>query len=167
MYKLEIKLQPHWKKRQTILFIVTVALTLALLYMISVNLFQDPVMGAIHGAIFLVFILQSIYRVRYLKALYLRINDLTISWRLIAELDIQQRLRPPISEAELAWHDITRVRNMATGMYFTVQGEEEEHYLPLSNFSYAQRQEIKSAVAAHAGDFDEEVDVTVESATVS
>lgn len=156
MPELEIKLHPTWRKRQCILFVATTALTLAFLYVISYNLFQDPIMGTMNVMILLTLMLQSLYRVRYLKALYIRADDTGIRWRLIAEMEILQRLRPPISEAKLAWQNITHVRNMATGMYFTVRGEEKERYLPMSNFSYAQRREIKHAIASRIDASNEE-----------
>lgn len=94
---------------------------------------------------------ESVSRVRFLKSLFLRINAEGISWRLVVGLEILNR-RPPNSSASLRWDQISAIRQEATELRISIQGEEDDLCLPLSQFNYAQRQNIKAAIAAHFDD---------------
>ncbi len=91
---------------------------------------------------------ESVSRVRFLKSLFLRINAEGISWRLVVGLEILNR-RPPNSSAALRWDEIAAIRQEATELRISIHGAKDDLQLPLSQFNYAQRQDIKAAVAAN------------------
>ena len=153
MHDVDISLMPRWQKMQYVLFALFFLLTGYFTYVVYQSLFGEG--GGFHGnvvtLVWAVLLGQALLRLRYLKALYLRINDEGMSWRLIVGIDYSNNIRPPVSDATLSWKDITGIRQEATGMRVAVVGKKDELLLPLSNFSYAQRQEIKRAVAEHYG----------------
>ena len=77
-----------------------------------------------------------------------RIDDNGCSWRLIDGGEMLQRMRPPISEHMVRWESVRELHHEASGIRFSFH-DKKDVFLPLSDFSYAQRQDIKRVIGLH------------------
>lgn len=148
MRELEIKMLVPLQKKHWILLLLSSAILVALPWTFFFGITQDPFYATTQVVVFLFLIGQSILRLRYLKSLALRIDEDGLAWRLIDGIDVFQRMRPPISEHKVRWDALRGVRHEATGMRCFLR-DGADIFLPLSNFSYAQRQDIKRVTALH------------------
>ncbi|MBR9973944.1 MAG: hypothetical protein KFF77_00035 [Bacteroidetes bacterium] len=148
MRELDIKLMLPLQKRHWIFFFLSMLLIALLLWMMGWGITHDPSFGSFQLLFFTFLMLQSAYRLRYLKSLYLRIGEAGLSWRLIDGVEYFQQWRPPISEHALRWERLRGVRHEASGMRCLLD-DDATVFLPLSNLSYAQRQEVKRVTELH------------------
>lgn len=146
--ELEIKLMVPLQRRQWMLLILYMAVICALMWVAHYWLTNEPFYSSWQLIVIVVIAAQALLRVRYLKTLFLRINRDGCSWRLIDGFEKLQQTHPPISEHDIRWNALSGVRHEATGMRCFLR-DGSAVFLPMSNFSYAQRQDIKRVMALH------------------
>lgn len=148
MPELELIVQHEPERRRVIGGIIVL-----LLFMVILGLMIWPAWSAFdldwflvpHVGVWLYISGKSAYRIYHIRSQHLRIGPAGISWRLSNELAFLMELwRPPISQGEVAWSDITELDQKLNGIHIHVG--EKEHVLPLNNFEYAPRQQIKAAI---------------------
>jgi hypothetical protein len=148
MRELDLKLMLPLQKRHWFFFILSSLLLTLVMWMLLRGITHDPFFASTQLVIWIFLMLHSAYRIRYLKSLNLRIGEAGLAWRLIDGVEYFQQLRPPISEQHLRWERMRGVRHEATGMR-CVLDDGSAVFLPLSNFSYSQRQDIKRVSELH------------------
>lgn len=150
MRNLEIRPGTHSYKIQYLIAAVSGLLAVGMLWVIWYrNGTEDfSLVHLVQLFAFAFLAVESVSRVRFLKSLFLRIDAEGISWRLVVGLEILNR-RPPNSSASLRWDEISAIRQEATELRISIHGVKDDLQLPLSQFNYAQRQNIKAAVEAH------------------
>lgn len=157
MRELEIKLLPAWQRWQwlgvilggLVALVVAAGLIAVVLRLATIgSLDADSPWMILQILYFVGFTLQMTSRARYLKGQRLRISNDGISWRLINGSAILLNSRPPISEEQFTWTDLQSAQKEASGYRFFLKNEKEA-FIPLSFFTYAQRQDINSCVSIH------------------
>ncbi len=146
--ELEIKMMVPLQRWQWMLLMLYLAVACALMWVAYFGLTNEPLYSATQLIVVVVIAAQALLRIRYLKALFLRINRAGCSWRLIDGFEKLQQTHPPISEHDIRWDALSGVRHEATGMRCFLR-DGSAVFLPMSNFSYAQRQDIKRVMALH------------------
>jgi hypothetical protein len=149
---LEITLMIAMQRRQWLIFILFTAMTCALLWLAVYGVTREPFFTSSQLLVTVVMAVMTLLRIRYLRSLFLRIDDNGFSWRLIDGVEFLQQMRPPISEHALRWESVRALHHEATGIRFHLN-EKKDVFLPLSNFSYTQRQDIKRAIGLHASEY--------------
>ncbi len=157
MRELEIKLLPAWQRWQwlgvilggLVALIVAAGLIAVVLRLTTIgSLDGDSPWVILQILYFVGFTVQLASRARYLKAQHLKISDDGISWRLINGFIALKMYRPEISEDQFSWRELNSVQKEASGYRFFLENEKEA-FIPLSLFTYAQRQEINSCLSIH------------------
>lgn len=149
--ELEIRLQVPLRPWHWVLFAFLLIMNCAFIWLILDGILHNPLLASTQMAVMVMMTAVAVLRIWHVRSLFLRINDDGCTWRLIAGVDIPQQTRPPISEHMVRWETVRVLRHEASGIRVNPD-ENTEVFLPLSNFSYAQRQEIKRVVATHVSE---------------
>lgn len=163
MRELEIRPRAHSYKSQYLMAGFAAVLAAGMLWAVLTGTGHEgsPLVRWAQVVFFAFLAVDSVSRVRFLKSLFFRINAEGIAWRLVVGLEILNR-RPPNSSASLRWDEISSIRQGATELRITIHDKKDDLLLPLSQFNYAQRQDIKAAISAHCdvlGEQDESVNI--------
>lgn len=153
----ELSMLLPWQKRKWVAFIIATFFAIMLLLALAalaINIFfhgdriVDPVAAVFQILMFLYFFISAAFQIQHLRSQFLHIGDDGIAWRMLEGFVGDRMFRQPNTTGDFAWTDLDRVREEASGIRFFLD-ETREAYLPLSQLSYAQRQDIKRVLRLH------------------
>jgi hypothetical protein len=150
---LEIKLMIALQRKQWIGLTFFLIMTGAFVWRLFYDVTREPFMTSTQAIVWAVITVMMMLRIRYLKSIFLRIDDNGFSWRLVEGGDMLQRMRPPISEHVVRWESVRELHHEASRIRFSFH-DKKDVFLPLSDFSYAQRQDIKRVIGLHLSEHD-------------
>lgn len=153
----ELSMLLPWQKRKWIAFIIATFFAIMILLAlaaVAINVVfyddtaLDPVNTIFQILFFLYFVTSAALQVRNLRSQFLRIRDDGMSWRMLEGVMSDRMFKPPYSACAFAWTELRSVREEASGIRFHLD-DARESYLPLSQLTYAQRQDIKRVLRLH------------------